>query len=92
MESKKIAWNIETWKAIDNEIKKMIFKNGLSPESIQESIDGELNEISIKTSYGIETLFYGNGEAFITVDVNGLDYEFSYVIDTYGPKKFLVNF
>lgn len=84
--------NIEIWQKLNKEIKEVIFKNGLTPEKIKKPVYGELNELAIKTSHGIETLFYGNGEAFITVDVNGTDYEFTYVVDTYGEKNILTDF
>ena len=84
--------DIKTWKDLDSNIKQMIFKNGLTADMILSPVSGELNELAIKTKYGYETLFYGNGEAFITVDVNGIDYEFCYVIDQYGDKKYIVNF
>lgn len=84
--------DIKIWDKLDKEIKKMIHKNGLTPEMIKEPVSGELNEISIKTSFGYETLFYGNGEASITVEVDGQDYNFCYVIDSYGDKNYIVNF
>lgn len=82
---------IETWTNLDKEIKKAIFRNGYF-DSIKESVDGELNELMVKTSYGYETLFCGNGEASITVDANGVDYEFVYVIDRIGFDEVLVNY
>lgn len=84
--------DINTWSDLDKQIKYMIAKNGLTAQDIKTSVEGELNELAIKTQYGYETLFYGNGEAFITVDVNGVDYPFSYVVDTYGDKSYIVNF
>lgn len=84
--------NFETWEQLDMQIKKMIHRNGLTAGMIKEAVDGELNELVIKLPNGIETLFYGNGEACITVDYNGQDYEFVYVIDTYNEVDYIVNF
>ncbi len=83
--------NFETWKKLDDEIKKSIHKNGYF-DSIKESVEGELNEVLVKTSHGYETLFCGNGEASATIDVDGVDYEFVYVIDRIGFNEVLVNF
>ena len=80
------------WNKLDQEIKTMIFKNGLTHEMIESKVIGELNELAIKTTFGYETLFFGNGEAFITVDVKGKDYNFEYVIDNYSNKKLLINY
>lgn len=82
---------IDTWTNLDKEIKSAIFRNGYF-DSIKESVKGELNELMIKTSFGCEVLFCGNGEACITVDVNGVDYEFVYLIDRIGFNEVLVNF
>jgi hypothetical protein len=84
--------NIDTWTKLNQNIKSMMIKNGLTVEDISSEVTGELNELAIKTEYGWETLFYGNKEAFITVNVDGIDYSFSYVIDTYGDKSYIVNF
>lgn len=84
--------DFKQWKILDSEIKKLMHKNGLTPEMILEHVEGELNELAIKTPYGWETVFYGNGEACIYVDVNGEDYYFSYVVDDYGNGPFIINF
>lgn len=83
--------NFETWKILDTEIKDGIFKNGYMVEIVKE-VKGELIEVVVKTSYGYETLFCGNKEACITVEVDGIEYHFNYVIDSYGGRKYLVNF
>ena len=82
---------LKTWTELDKEIKAAIFSNGYFDE-IKNHVDGELTELAIKTIYGYETLFCGNGEASITVDVNGLDYEFVYIIDRIGFNETLINF
>lgn len=83
--------DITIWTKIDKEIKDCIAKNGYI-ELIAQDIVGELNECIIKTSYGYEILFCGNNEAYITVDVDGKDYTFSYVVDSYGETQYLTNF
>lgn len=83
--------DFETWKKLDDEIKAAIFKNGYF-DTIKQEVEGELNEVVVKTSYGYETLFCGNKEACITVDVNGVEYHFAYVIDRIGFNEVLVNF
>jgi hypothetical protein len=83
--------NFEKWKILDTEIKDIIFKNGYMVE-IVKGVKGGLIEVAVKTSYGYETLFCGNNEAGITVDVDGIEYHFDYVIDSYGGRKYLVNF
>ena len=82
---------IKTWTELDKEIKLSILKNGYLDE-IKKHVSGELTELMIKTKYGWETLFCGNREASITVDVCGLDYEFVYVIDRVGLNETLINF
>jgi hypothetical protein len=84
--------NIQTWDKLAKQIKDSMAKNGLTARIIKEEVNGELNELVIKTAHGWETLFYGNGEAFITVDVDGEDYEFCYVVDSYGDRHYIVNF
>jgi hypothetical protein len=84
--------NLQTWEELDTQIKAAIFKNDLNADMILKEVYGELNELVIKTKYGTECLFYGNGEAFINVDVNDIDYHFCYVVDIYGDKKFIVNY
>lgn len=84
--------NVQTWDKLDKEIKSVMRRNGLTHELIKEPVEGELNEMAIRTSHGIETLFYGNGEAHITVEVDGEDYEFSYVVDRIGFNEVITNF
>jgi len=85
--------DVTIWDKLDCKIKSMIFKNGLTPELIKSSVVGELNEMVIKISDTcFEVLFYGNGEAHIDVDVDGVDYSFVYVVDNYGNGPKLVNY
>lgn len=82
---------LKTWTELDDEIKTIICRNGYI-DDIKKPVVGELTELAIKTKHGWETLFCGNGEASITVNVNGLDYEFVYIIDRVGFNEILVNF
>lgn len=76
---------------LNDVLKKEILRN-LSVEEIAASVWGECRECPIMTPYGVETVFYGNREAFVTLDLpDGNDVTFTFFVDTYGETSYLVS-
>lgn len=58
-----------------------------SIKDIEKTVKGELLEYATKNA----TYFYGNGELIVSPADESQD-DIVYVIDTYGDKKYLVEF